>query len=83
MIEKDPKVLAHAKMLTCRFTLLKLRDQCSTLGLYYYSFRFIELLRNYDKGLELNENFLISLNKVKLVKNEKLIERLIKLIKIC
>ena len=96
MIEYSQKDIEYAKILKCRFILFELKNQCQSnvyvsyeVGLINDVFHwnilrrsFEDLLFHYDNGGKINEDFLLSLYGIKIAKNIKIINRLIKLIKI-
>jgi len=94
MIKIDEKDIKHARVLMCRNTLLKLKEQCD-LFMYKRDIYMIDfhkwfmikkdldyLLNYYDNGGEINEEFCLSLYDIKIVDNTIIVRRLIKLIKI-
>ena len=89
MEEKD------VRRLKCRFTLLNMMIQCQNhAGLLHdntyqnwidwLSMRreIQNILRDYDNGMKLNEDFLIKVYDIKITRNIKIVKRLIQLIKI-
>ena len=93
MIEYSQETIDNAKVLKCRFVLIKLRNQCKNyimtcisgddpIKWWYLTKELDDLLTFYDNGGSLNEDFLLKISNIKLVENTILVERLIKLIKI-
>ena len=91
----DSEVEKKARMLTCRFSLLKLIVQCNKHSQEEFSIsidswlkwhelkkEFKKLLEDYDNGCKLNEELLIKIYDMKLTNNPIIVKRLIKLIRI-